>query len=338
MLRRGQYDQPGEVVPRATPLFLPPLPAGQPADRLGLAAWLTSPQHPLTSRVAVNRIWQQLFGIGLVRTSEDFGSQGEPPSHPELLDWMAVEFRESGWDVKRLMKMLVTSDAYRRSARLTDAMLQLDPENRLLARGPRFRLDAEVLRDQALALSGLLNDRLGGPGVKPPQPDGLWAAVGYTRSDTARFIADTGDKTYRRSVYIFWKRTSAPPQMSTLDAPSRESCTVRRERTNTPLQALLLLNETQLFQAAKGLAASVLKNSALTDNRARVDWLFQTVALRSPSQEESEELVGLAGDLMEHYGDHLEAAKLLDESASVELAAWTIVANTMLNLDEVVTK
>ena len=338
VLRRGQYDQPGDVVPRATPAFLPPLPAEAPLDRLGLAGWLTSPQHPLTARVAVNRLWQQLFGIGLVRTSEDFGSQGEPPSHPELLDWLAVEFRESGWDVKRFMKMLVTSDAYRRSARMTDAMRAIDPENRLLARGPRFRLDAEVLRDQALALAGLLKDELGGPSVKPPQPDGLWSAVGYTRSNTARFIADTGDKTYRRSVYIFWKRTSPPPQMSTLDAPSRESCTVRRERTNTPLQALLLLNETQLFQAAKSLAARVLENAALKDTRARVDWLLETATLRPPSSEESEELTRLAIDLLAHYADNGDEAQLIDARGSAELAAWAIVANAVLNLDEVVTK
>ena len=312
LLNRGQYDQPGDVVPRATPGFLPAFPGHAPNDRLGLARWLVSPQHPLTARVAVNRFWQQVFGIGLVRTSEDFGSQGEPPSHRQLLDWLAVDFRENGWDVKRLMKQIVTSQAYRRSAHVTSQMIELDPENRLLARGPRFRLDAEVIRDQALALSGLLNDRAGGPGVKPPQPDGLWSAVGYTRSNTARFIADTGDKTFRRSVYIFWKRTSAPPQMSTLDAPSRESCTVRRERTNTPLQALLLLNETQLFLAAKHLAMRTLANDQLQDTRQRIAWLFETVTLRPADEQEIDELAGLVADLSEHYGGDEDARRKID--------------------------
>jgi hypothetical protein len=338
ILKRGQYDQPGEAVPRATPAFLPPLPEDAPLDRLGLAQWLVSPDHPLTARVYVNRVWQQLFGIGLVQTSEDFGSQGQPPTHPELLDWLAVDFRDSGWDVKRLVKMLVMSDAYQRSAHVTPRMLELDPDNRLLARGPRYRLDAEVIRDQALAISGLLNDKPGGPSVKPPQPDGLWLAVGYTRSNTARFTADVGDKIYRRSVYIFWKRTSPPPQMSILDAPSRESCTAHRERTNTPLQALLLLNETQLFQAAKHLADRVLEQTELTETRARIDWLFETVTMRVPDQAEAAELVALADDLTQLYRDNDAATKQIDASGSPELAAWTVVANTVLNLDEVVNK
>ncbi len=195
-------------------------------------------------------------------------------------------------------------------------MLELDPDNRLLARGPRYRLDAEVIRDQALAISGLLSDQYGGPSVKPPQPDGLWLAVGYTRSDTARFIADTGDKAYRRSVYIFWKRTSPPPQMSILDAPSRESCTAHRERTNTPLQALLLLNETQLFQAAKQLASRVLEQAAATETRARIDWLFETVTMRVPDPAEADELVALADDLTQLVSrQRCEAAKLIDDPA-----------------------
>ena len=240
LLKRGEYDQRGEKVERGVPAFLPPLPPGAPVNRLGLAKWLIAPNHPLTARVAVNRFWLQLFGTGIVKTAEDFGAQGEPPSHPELLDWLAVTFREDGWDVKRLMKRLVMSAAYRQSSRVTPETLAKDPANRLLARGPRFRLDAETLRDQALFASGLLIERVGGASVKPPQPFGLWEAVGYTDSNTAHFKADSGaEKVHRRSLYTFWKRTSPPPQMTTFDAPSREACQVRRERTNTPLQALL---------------------------------------------------------------------------------------------------
>ena len=339
LLIRGQYDQPGDPVDRSPPAFLPPLPADAPSNRLGLARWLTSQEHPLTARVAVNRFWQQLFGRGLVRTSEDFGSQGEPPSHPELLDWLAVDFREQGWDVRRLMKSLVMSEAYRRSSVTSPAALRVDPANRFLARGARYRLDAEALRDQALSLSGLLVDRVGGPSVKPPQPEGLWYAVGYTRSNTARFQADEGDKVYRRSLYTFWKRTSAPPQMTTFDAPSRESCTARRERTNTPLQALLMLNETQFLESSKHLAKRLLAQSDLIeDPRAQTEWLFETIVVRLPDPQESEELSRLFTDLAGHYETHPNEAVALVGESSTSLAAWTVVASTLLNLDEVVSK
>jgi len=338
MLIRGQYDKPGDRVERATPAFLPSFPVDAPLDRLGLAQWLTSPEHPLTARVAVNRFWQQVFGTALVRTSEDFGSQGEPPSHPELLDWLAVDFRESGWDVKRLLKMLVMSDAYRRSSHVTDAMQQIDPSNRMLARGPRHRLDAEVLRDQALALSLQLIDQQGGPSVKPPQPDGLWAAVGYSGSNTVRFKADEGDKVYRRSVYTFWKRTSPPPQMTTFDAPSRESCTARRERTNTPLQALLLMNETQYIQAANRLAKRALEAPNLSSIPQRVDWLFETVTARLPRDSELQEMVSLVADATAYYTDQPDLAAKLCGTSDPDEAAWTVLASTLLNLDEVVTK
>ena len=210
LLKRGEYDQRGEKVGRGVPAFLPPLPPGAPVNRLGLARWLVAPNHPLTARVAVNRFWHQVFGTGIVKTAEDFGAQGEPPSHPELLDWLAVQFREDGWDVKRFMKRLVMSAAYRQSSRVTPEKLAKDPDNRLLSRGPRFRLDAEMLRDQALFAGGLLVEHVGGPSVKPPQPAGLWEAVGYTDSNTAHFVADAGaEKVHRRSLYTFWKRTSA---------------------------------------------------------------------------------------------------------------------------------
>ena len=339
ILNRGQYDQPGETVPRAAPAFLPPLKPQGPADRIALAEWLCSSENPLAARVAVNRFWQQIFGIGLVKTSEDFGSQGEPPSHPELLDYLAVEFRESGWDVNQLIKSLVMTDAYQRSSKASKRSLGIDPENRLLARGPRHRLDAEVLRDQALALSGLLRTQVGGPSVKPPQPDGLWYAVGYSRSNTAKFTADTdADKVYRRSVYIFWKRTSAPPTMSTFDAPSRESCTARRERTNTPLQALLLMNEVQYLESAKHLAKRVAQQSDLDDDQSRIEWLFETVTIRPPGSTETVELLSLLGDLKSHYRSDLDAAEHLAGERSAEKAAWVVMASTLLNLDEVVTK
>ena len=345
VLLRGQYDQRGESVVRATPSVLPPMGADLPRNRLGFARWLLDPAHPLTARVTVNRFWQQCFGTGLVHTSEDFGNQGEPPSHPELLDWLAVDFVETGWDIKRLMRVLVTSATYRQSSRATDQGMTVDPGNRLLWRGPRFRLDAETLRDQALAASGLLTQKLGGASVKPPQPDGLWYAVGYTSSNTARFKADSGDKVFRRSVYTFWKRTAPAPQMKIFDAPSRESCTVRRERTNTPLQALLLLNDPQYVEAARYLAERLLRED--TSDRARLEQGFYRVAARRPDDDELAELVDLHGDLLAEFRSHPERARELIATGETEpdpslepvaLAAWTMVANTLLNLDEVITK
>ncbi len=338
LLKRGQYDQPGEAVERSTPSFLPPMPEDAPNDRLGLAMWLTAPNHPLTARVAVNRFWQQLFGTGLVKTSEDFGSQGQPPSHPDLLNWLAVEFQSMGWDVKRLMKTLVMTDAYQRSARSSEQMLRIDPNNRLLARGPRHRLDAEVLRDQSLALANVLVDAQGGPSVKPPQPAGLWEAVGYSGSNTVRFSADEGDKIYRRSVYMFWKRTSAPPQMATLDAPSRESCTARRERTNTPLQALLLMNETQYLESAKLLAKRALSEPIVDTEAERVRWTFETVTARLPTTGEVDELTTLLEDMKTYYDQTPELASKLVGDSDARTAAWTILASTLLNLDETVNK
>jgi hypothetical protein len=347
MLKRGEYDQKGEQVGRETPAFLPPLPEGTPHNRLGLAQWLVTPEHPLTARVAVNRFWQQCFGTGLVKTAEDFGSQGEPPSHPELLDWLAVQLREGGWNVKKTMKRLVMSAAYQQSSKVTVDRLAKDPANRLLSRGPRFRLDAEMVRDQALAVSGLLVEKLGGPSMKPPQPSGLWEAVGYTASNTAKFVPDTGvEKVHRRSLYTFWKRTSPPPQMNTFDAPSRESCLVRRERTNTPLQALLLLNETQYVEAARALAERALREGG-SNAEARLAFLFRLATARPPDRCEVVELLSAYNDHRNAYDRNVEAAKKLiavgeskpDPALNpCELAAWTMVANLILNLDEVITK
>ncbi|WP_165233307.1 DUF1553 domain-containing protein [Aquisphaera insulae] len=347
ILNRGEYDQRKDKVGRATPAFLPPLPAGQPVNRLGFARWLVDASHPLTARVAANRFWLQVFGTGLVKTADDFGSQGDPPSHPELLDWLAVQFREDGWDVKRFMKRMVMSATYRQSGRVTPESLAKDPENRLYARGPRFRLDAEIVRDQAFALGGLLVEKLGGPSVKPPQPAGLWEAVGYTDSNTARFKADTGaEKVHRRSLYTFWKRTSPPPQMTTLDAPSREACTVRRERTNTPLQALLIMNEPQFVEAARGLAERTLREAGPTTDD-RLSWMFRLATARKPTAKELSDLNAALLDFSSHYAGDQAAAKALIEAGEAkpdpkqnpaELAAWTMMGNVILNLDEVMTK
>jgi mono/diheme cytochrome c family protein len=347
ILKRGEYDKRGEKVDRATPAFLPPMPADAPRDRLGFARWVVAAENPLTARVAVNRLWQQVFGTGIVKTAEDFGSQGEPPSHPELLDWLAVEFRETGWDVKRFVKLLVTSAAYRQSSKVTPEKLAKDRDNRLLSRGPRFRLDAEALRDQALFVSGLLVEKVGGPSVKPPQPAGLWEAVGYTGSNTYRFAADTGhEKVHRRSLYTFWKRTAPPPQMTVTDAPSREACVVRRERTNTPLQALLLMNETQYVEAARALAERVLREGGGTDE-SRLTYLFRLAAARKPDADEVTELASALADFRATYArDAAAATKLIAVGETkpdpkldpAELAAWTMVGNTVLNLDEVLNK
>jgi len=347
VLARGLYDQKGEKVARSTPAALPPMAAALPRDRLGLARWLVDPGHPLTARVAVNRFWQQLFGTGLVRTSEDFGNQGERPSHPALLDWLAVRFVEEGWDVRALMRRMVTSATYRQSAAVDAAMLSRDPENRSLARGPRFRLDGETLRDQALMLAGLLVRDVGGPPVKPPQPKGLWKAVGYSSSNTAIFRADQGhDEVHRRSLYTFWKRTSPPPQMTTFDAPSREECVVRRERTNTPMQALLLMNDPQYVEAARCFAERILAEGGGGDE-ARVRWALELATCARPADADVGEVLALLRAQRTTFQAKPAAAKALvmigarppgGVAAAAELAAWTIVANLILNLDAVLTK
>ena len=245
------------------------MPADLPRNRLGFAHWLLRPEHPLTARVTVNRFWQEIFGTGIVRTSGDFGVTGELPSHPELLDWLAVEFRESGWDIKKFFKLLVTSAAYRQSAVATPEKLEKDPENRLLSRGPRFRMDAEMIRDYALAASGLLVQKIGGPSVKPYQPEGVWEAVAMIGSNTRDYRRDSGEKLYRRSMYTFWKRAAPPASMDIFNAPSRETCTVRRERTNTPLQALVTLNDPQFVEAARFLAQTTLQGRRRQAGRGR---------------------------------------------------------------------
>ena len=345
VLKRGEYDQKGDLVTRDTPAALPDF-AAYRKDRLGLAHWLVDEDHPLTARVAVNRIWSQIFGLGIVETVEDFGAQGQLPSHPELLDWLAIDFVENGWDVKRLVKQILMSATYRQSSQCSENAVALDQGNRLLSRGPRGRLDAEVLRDQALAVSGLLVNKLGGPSVKPPQPDGLWYAVGYTRSNTVRFKPDTGsDKVHRRSLYTFWKRTSPPPQMSTFDAPTRESCVLRRERTNTPMQALLLMNDPQYVEAARHLAQ--LTVASADGRKQRIRFMFKRALLREPTFEEFEILESSVKQSLNEFESNKDSAKELlaigeskagDEFDASQLAAYTMLANLIMNMDEFVSR
>jgi hypothetical protein len=346
VLKRGQYDQPGELVTPATPSFLPPLQTrGARPDRLDFARWLVDARHPLTSRVTVNRFWGQLFGAGLVRTPADFGLQGEPPTHPELLDWLAAEFQASGWDVKALVRLLVTSRTYRQDARVAPALLEGDPENRLLGRGPRLRLDAEVLRDQALALGGLLRPEIGGPPVRPYQPVNIWEPVAFGGSNTKVYVQDQGPALYRRSLYTFWKRTAPAPAMSTFDAPARETFCVARARSNTPLQALALMNDVQQFEAARGFAERLLLPAR--PEAERLAEAFRYATARFPTPAESALLARNLARHREHFARHPEAAREVirnGESTPAaglepgEFAAWTMVTNLLLNLDEVINR
>jgi hypothetical protein len=341
ILTRGEYDKPGRRVEPGVPASMPPLPADAPQNRLALAQWLVDPGHPLTARVAVNRFWALFFGEGLVRTTEDFGAQGAPPTHPQLLDWLAVEFVESGWDVKQLLRTIVTSHVYRQSSRLTPELDSRDPANRLLARAPRLRLPAETARDQALAGGGLLYGPIGGPSVKAYQPPGLWEEL-----STLTYQQDEGAVLYRRSLYIFWKRTVPPPGMTAFDAPSREACTVRRSRTNTPLQALSLMNEKIFVQAARSLAERMLLESD-GDPAERLSHGFLLLLGRRPTHQEQATLVAnWERNRSRFQSDPQGAANFLAEAESVsrglfdpvDLAAYALTASLMLNLDEAITR
>lgn len=345
ILARGDYDKRKDEVKADTPDFLPPFPSDQPRNRLGFARWLLADDHPLTARVTVNRYWQEVFGTGLVRTSNDFGVAGELPTHPELLDWLAVEFRETGWDVKRLFKLLLTSATYRQSAVTTPEKVETDLANRLLSRGPRFRLDAEMIRDQALQVSGLLVPRIGGPSVRPYQPPGVWEAVAMIGSNTRDYKQDAGENLYRRSMYTFWKRAAPPASMEILNAPSREVCTVRRERTNTPIQALVTLNDPQFVEANRVLAEKVIKVGEETD--ARFDFLGMRLLSRTFNDAEKGVIRASLDELSTYFAAHPEAAAELiavgeskaDPSVDpVALAAWTMLANQLMNLDEFLNK
>jgi hypothetical protein len=346
VLFRGQYDQMRDEVHPNVPSILPPMPQSAPRNRLGLAQWLMDPSNPLTARVTVNRFWQQVFGTGIVKTAEDFGSQGEPPSHPELLDWLAVDFRESGWDVKRLNRMLVTSAAYRQSAAATPEKIEHDADNRLLSRGPRYRMDAEMLRDTVLAASGLLVPKIGGPSVKPYQPPNIWEAVAMDNSNTRFYSADSGDKLYRRSLYTFWKRSAPPASMDIFNAPSREVCIVRRERTDTPLQALVTMNDPQFVETARVLAEHAIQDSP-ADPDKEVDYMASRLLSRSFGPKERDIVLSSYRDYLSYYDSApADAKKLVSVGESKppaslpaeKLAAMTMVANEIMNLDEVLVK
>lgn len=342
VLIRGQYDRPGARVGPGVPGSLPPLPADAPPNRLGLARWLVSPENPLTARVAVNGYWTMLFGTGLVKTAEDFGVQGEWPSHPDLLDWLAVEFVATGWDVKATLRTIVTSATYRQSSKASPGLLERDPENRLLARGPRFRLPAEMIRDQALLAGGLLVEKVGGASVRPYQPDGLWREL----AEIKEYEQSRGPDLYRRSLYTFWKRTVAPPFLANFDEASRDRCVVSPSRTNTPLQALNLLNDVTFVEAARGLAQRVLLAEDLTAPD-RLALAFRTATCRPPTVREQGILAANLHDHLDHYRSDPAAAKALVEQGDSprdpsldpsELAAYTAVCSLILNLDETLTK
>lgn len=347
VLMRGQYDQPDAERPvgRDVPDALGPWPAGAPRDRRGLAQWLLAPENPLVARVAVNRLWELVFGTGLVATSEDFGLLGAWPSHPELLDWLAVEYRESGWDTKAMLARLVTSSTYRQSSRVRPELAAIDPDDRLLARYPRRRLGAEEIRDQALYAAGLLVEELGGPSVKPYQPEGLWREVAMLQSNTRIFERGEGEDLWRRSLYTYWKRAAPPPSMLIFDAPTREFCTIRRGRTATPLQALVLWNDEQFVEAARALAARTLDEAA--DDDARLARMFRRCTGRRPAPDEERALSDALRAFRARYADAPDDAGALLTVGdaplpagyeAAELAAWTMIANALFNLDATISK
>lgn len=346
VLFRGEYDKRRDQVTPDTPKVMPPLPPDEPRTRLGLAKWLLSSSHPLTARVTVNRAWQELFGSGIVKTSSDFGVTGDLPSHPELLDWLALEFRDNHWNVKQLYKLMVMSATYRQSAVASRESLEKDPQNRYLSRGPRFRMDAEMVRDYALNACGLQSKKIGGPSVKPYQPDGVWEAVAMIGSNTRDYVRDSGESLYRRSLYTFWKRSAPPASMEIFNAPSRESCTIRRERTNTPLQALVTMNDVQFVEAARHLGQTALANPDLSVDQ-RLTLIGRRTVCRPWNDQELSILRTSIQDLLQYYDGHPEDAQKLvkfgdsvaDPKLSVgTLAAWTMLINEVLNMDEVLNK
>ncbi len=351
VLIRGEYDRPSDKVERGLPAILPPLPSGAPVNRLGLAQWIVSESNPLTARVWVNRQWERFFGLGIVKTSENLGSQAEYPVHPELLDWLAVEFMHpespsaSKWDMKHLQRTILTSAAYRQSSRVDATLLERDPDNRLLARSPRFRLTGELVRDNALAACGLLVTQIGGPSVHPYMPAGVWDETSKY-GNLRNYQADNGEGLYRRSMYTIWKRTAAPPTMLLFDAPNREVCTVKRSKTNTPLQALSLLNEVTFVEAARKLAERMLHEGGHSATE-RLDYGFRLALARSPTAAEMRVLLdGLDTDRKAYLSNPEQAARLFEfgtsssnnNDSAAELAAYTLAANVIFNLDEFVTR
>lgn len=349
VMMRGAYDKPGDKVEPSVPAIFPPVKKPTPesrATRTELANWLIAEDNPLTARVTVNRFWQQLFGVGLVKTSWDFGSQGESPSHPELLDWLAVHFQKSGWDMKALIKLMVCSKTFRQQSRITPELYRLDPENRLYARGPRYRLDAEQIRDNALFVSGLINLQMGGKGVRPYQPDNIWEPVGFSGSNTQYYRRDSGPALYRRSIYTFYKRTAPPPFMVNFDAPNREQFCTKREKSNTPLQALQLMNDVQHVEAARAMAQRMIREGG-SSPATRIEFAYRTILSRPNTHRELQIIEKQLAAHLERYNQDIEAAKKLisageskpDESLNPsELASYTLIANMILNLDETVTR
>jgi hypothetical protein len=345
ILVRGQYDHHGPQVTSTLPAFLEIKGKTFPRNRLGLAKWIVDSDNPLTARVTVNRLWERFFGVGIVATVEDFGTRAEFPSHPELLDWLATEFIGQKWNLKQVIREMVTSATYRQSSNVTPKLEKVDPNNRLLARGPRFRLPAEVIRDQAMYAGGLLTEHVGGPSVRPYQPDGVWDDVNVY-GNLRNYKHDMGPNLHRRSLYTIWKRTAAPPNMTLFDVPSRETCRVSRARTDTPLQALTLLNDITYVEAARALAQRMLQEGGTTPTD-RLAFAFRVVLARDPSAAESRVLLDSLETMRKHYGSNRDAARKvamqgdvtkkgrLDE---VEVAAYTLMANTILNLDETINK
>ncbi|MEQ1932804.1 MAG: DUF1549 and DUF1553 domain-containing protein, partial [Fimbriimonadaceae bacterium] len=340
ILRRGEYNLKGEEVKRAIPAVMGEMPKFAPSNRLGLAQWLTRRDNPLFARVTVNRLWLQHFGAGIVKSAEDFGNQGDWPSNPDLLDYLAVRFADDGWSMKKFHRLILTSATFRQSSRVTPEKYRRDPENRLLAHGPRFRLDAEVIRDQALYASGLLRERIGGKGFKPYQPEGLWEALAFTGSNTSRYTQDMTDDIYRRSLYLFWKRTSPHPVMLTFDAPMRETCVVRRSRTNTPMQALVTMNEPGFVEASRVMAERIIGEKE-TD-RDRMERAFMLTLSRPPKPQESTVLLKALGRYRALYKtQHAEAHQMTSIGMSprnaaisaTETASWMMICSTLMNTD-----
>jgi len=346
VLTRGVYTARTERVEANTPHFLPSLPSNEPRNRLALARWTVSPENPLTARVTVNRMWYELFGTGLVETTEDFGIMGQRPTHPKLLDWLAVEFRESGWNIKHLYKLMVMSATYRQSSKTNPQRLAKDPKNQLLSRGPRFRMDAEMVRDIALQSGGLLVERIGGPSVKPYQPPGIWEQVSYPSSDTVHYVPDRADRLHRRSMYTYVKRMATLPNMDAFDAPARDVVCTRRQRTDTPLQALVTMNDVQWVEAARALAERVIREGGPSPEQ-RIDRMGLILLSRVPPPQMAAVLENSLGEMQKRYVANLKGARALvsigekEHGSSVpvsELAAWTMIASEMLNLDETLNK
>jgi hypothetical protein len=324
-----------EEVPAAVPAFLGKLPADGPQNRLGLAQWVVGPENPLTARVRMNQIWEMFFGRGIVETSEDFGTQGSRPSHPELLDWLATEFVSKGWDQRAMFRLIVTSSTYRQASTVTPELLDRDPANALLTRGPRFRVEAEMVRDIALSASGLLSEKIGGPAVFPPQPPGLWSFPGFQNSDL--YVESKGEDRYRRGLYTFIRRTVRYPSLTVFDAPSHETSTIRRPRSNTPLQALTTLNDPAFFEAAKAMGQRIV-NEGGAEVSSRATYGFRLAMSRRPSAFEVNGLVSAFEKERQYFQSHQNEAGSIAGRPDVELAAWTMVSNALLNLDGTITK